>query len=482
MSNREPMLNKSKFIPNIRKFLFTCNTLLVIVIALAVTVVINLLAARFSYRLDLTQNQLYSLSEQSIQTIRELNKQTGRLKIYAFLPTGNPVCEPVEDLVKQYQKQGAKIDFEFIDPYKRPAEAQKYQIQDVQDLGTMVLVRGNKVIKLLPRELVKNPENDGEMPAFAGEQALTRTINKMLNAETKNFYFLQGHAEKEYARAKNYIAGEGYGVKTLDLAKQGVIPVDCAELIIAGPTRDLLSQETKTIGDYLDKGGRLMLFLDYGVKKALIPNINGLIKKWGIDIEDTLVVEFDPNRHAMSDNATIIPYYDSHEITNDLMRSRINSVVQASRALVKIKDYKGDAIASVILKSSSDSWAETNPLKAPQLDSYETKGPIPIGIVANRRSGADNNGAEGRLVVMGMSSFMDDTIISEGGNLNLFYNMSQWLLGQEDRITILPKQISSSKVTLTPAQGFTIQWIVLVIFPLLILVTGGVIWFRRRAR
>jgi ABC-type uncharacterized transport system involved in gliding motility auxiliary subunit len=476
------MVSKSNFIPNIRKFLFTCNTLLVVVIALAVTVVINLLAARFSYRLDLTQNQMYSISEQSIQTIRELNKQPNRLHIYAFVATGDPVREPMEDLIKLYLKKGAKIDFEFVDPYKRPAEAQKYQIQQVSDLGTMVLVQGAKVMKLLPRDLIKNPENYGEMPAFAGEQALTRTINKMLNVETKNLYFLQGHGEKELARAKNFIGGEGYGVKTLDLAKQGAIPADCAELIIAGPGRDLMGPEVQTIGDYLDKGGRMMLFLDYGVKKALIPNINGLIKKWGIDIEDSLVVEFGSNRIAESDYATIIPYYESHEITNGLMQGKINSLVQASRALVKIPDYKGDAIVSVILKSSTDSWAETSPMKVPVHDSYETKGPIPMGIVAYRRNGAKNNGAEGRLVVTGMSTFMDDRIVSQGGNLNLFYNMSQWLLGQEDRITILPKPIRDSRVTLTPAQGFWIQWITIIIFPVLILITGGIIWFRRRAR
>jgi ABC-type uncharacterized transport system involved in gliding motility auxiliary subunit len=480
--NSESMMKKSSPIPNISKFIFSCNTLLIVIIALAVTVVINLLATRFSYRLDLTKNQMYSLSEQSIQTIRELNKQPNRLKIYAFFQTGDGSRETVEDLVKQYQKRGAKIDFEFIDPYKRPAEAKKYQIQQVQDIGTMVLIQGNKVMKLLPQELIKNPEEYGGMPSFAGEQALTRTINKMLNVETKNLYLLQGHGEKEFARAKNYMAGEGYGVKTLDLAKQGAIPADCAELIIAGPDRDLLAQEVKLIEGYMDNGGRLMIFLDYGLKKAMIPNINGLIKKWGIDIEDSLVVEVDPNRHAMFDNATIIPYYRSHNITNDLMNGKINTILQANRALVKMADYQGDAIASVILESSPKSWAETNPQKVPSQDSFETKGPVPLGIVAHRRGGAEKNGTEGRLVVMGSSSFLQDGIISEGGNLNLFYNMTQWLLGQEDRISILPKEIDFTRVTLTPAQGQWIQLFVFIIFPALFLVAGGVIWFRRRAR
>jgi ABC-2 type transport system permease protein len=474
-SNRELIPNKSSIIPNVRKFVFSCNTLLIIIIALAVTVVINLLAARFSYRLDLTKNQMYSLSDLSVKTIRELNKQPNRMKIYAFFQTGDSSREPVEDLIKQYQKRGAKIDYEFIDPYKRPTEAKQYQIQE---LGTIVLVQGGKVMKILPQDLVKNPDYYGGMPSFAGEQVLTRTINKMLNAETKNIYLLQGHGEKEYARAKNYIAGEGYGVKTLDLAKEGAIPADCAELVIAGPQRDLLTQEAKLVEGYLDKGGRLMIFLDYSPKKALIPNLNSLIKQWGMDFQDSIVAEFDPTRHTLYDNATIIPSYKSHEITDDLMKNKINVILQVNRTLVKLSNYKGDAVVSVILESSANSWGETNPNKAPRYDSNETKGPIALGMVANRM----NNGAEGRLVVMGTSSFMDDSIISEGGNLNLFYNMTQWLLGQEDRISILPKQIDLTRVTITPAVGNRIRILVFIIYPLIILVTGAVIWFRRRAR
>ena len=473
------MESKSNLIPNIRKFIFSCNTLLIILIALAVTVVINLLAARFSYRLDLTQNKIYSLSEQSIQAIRELNKQPSRIKIYAFCQTGDPVRDVLRDLVKQYQKKGAKIDFEFIDPYKRSAEAQKYQIQQISDLRTMVLVMGGKVMKILPQELV---DFNGAKQAFAGEQALTRTIYKMLNAETKNLYFLEGHGEKELARAKSFIGSDGYGVKTLDLSKQGAMPADCAQLVIAGPTRDLLSQETKAIEDYLDKGGRLMIFLDYGVKKALIPNINGLIKKWGIDIEDNLVVEFGNNRIAANDFATIIPLYENHEITKDLINGKIISIVQGCRALVKMPNYKGDAVASVILKSSENSWAETDPMKMPVYNSNETKGPVPMGIVSKRRSGTGAGVVEGRLVVLGMSTFMNDMIVNQGGNLNLFYNMTQWLLGQEDRITIVPKTINNDQAHLTPAQGLGIRLFVMIIFPLLILVTGGIIWIRRRAR
>lgn len=474
-NNGEMIPNKTNLIPNIRKFIFSCNTLLIIIIALAVTVVVNLLAARFSYRLDLTKNQMYSLSDQSIKIIQALNKQPNRLKIYAFFRTGDGSREPVEDLIKQYQKNGAKLDYEFVDPYKNPTAAKQYQIQEI---GTMVFVQGGKVMKVLPQDLMKNPDYYGGLPSFVGEQVFTRTINKMLNAETKNIYFLQGHGEKEYARAKNYIAGEGYGVKTVDLAKEGAIPADCAQLVIAGPQRDLLSQEIKLIEGYLDKGGRLMIFVDYMPKKALIPNINGLIKKWGIDIEDSLVVETDQTRHTLFDNATFIPSYQSHEITNNLIKNKINTLLQVNRALIKIDGYQGDAVVSVILQSSDKSWAETNPQKVPRQDPSETKGPVPVGIVANRM----HNGAEGRLVVMGTSSFMDDHFVSEGGNLNLFYNMTQWLLGQEDQISILPKQIEFTKVNITPAMGKWVRIIVFVIYPLIILAIGGIIWFRRRAR
>jgi ABC-type uncharacterized transport system involved in gliding motility auxiliary subunit len=460
---------------DMRRIVFTSNALLLILIVVVLAVIVNLVAARFSYRLDTTKSKMYSLSDQSISALKELDKQKNELKIFGFYRTGEPNKVQVEDLLKEFKKRSDKISFKFSDPYKTPSEAKQYQ---VQELGTLVLTMGGKEMKILPRDLFEQQSENGPA-SFAGERALTRTIYKMIDADTKNIYLLQGHGEKDYPGAKNYITGEGYGVKALNLMKEGQIPADCSELIIAGPQGDLTAQEMKVIDDYMSQGGRLMVFLDFLPEKSRITNLIAFIQKWGVDAENSVVIETDQQRHTMFDYTTVVPTYQSHEITNKLQESNTSVLLPVNRALAKLKDYKGDASASVILESSPKSWAETNPRGQVKQDSNETKGPIPLGLAVTRPGAT---GKEGRLIVLGTSSFLENDFISQAGNLNLFFNMSSWLLGQEDRINIMPKQMDITRVTINPLQGNLIRWFVLLILPLILLATGGVIWFRRRAR
>lgn len=458
---------------DLRKVVFNCNAGLLVLIGLALLIVVNLLAARFSFRWDTTKNHQYSLSGQTIQILKELDRRPDQLMVYGFYRSGDrDQQETVRDLLREYQKKSAKISFQMIDPYKNPGKARQFHIQE---LGTLVVTSGVKELSILPGDMFQ--QSYYGPAAFSGEQALTRAISKILSADTKKLYLLQGHGEKEYQSARNYITGEGYEMASVNLMKDGKFPGDCAQLIIAGPQTDLSGPELKLIEDYLGRGGRLLLLLDYLPGKSRIPNIIKLINEWGIDVEDSMVVELE--RHALFDYTTIIPNYLEHAITAKLKSTNTNVVLPANRSLIKLKNYKGDAEVATILESSGKSWGETNPRGHVTQNPAETTGPIPLAIVSQR---PDKGGKESRMIVVGTATFLDDDFVSQAGNLNLFYNMTQWLLGQEDRISILPKQVDITRATLTAAQAGLIRWLVLVILPVLILGSGAVIWFRRRAR
>ena len=470
--------NNKIFNRDMRRFIFTCNAYIIILIVIAAAIILNLLAARLNFRLDLTANKLYSLSDVTIQTLKELDKQKEDLHIYGFYQKGQREQRMLEGLLKEYIRKSKKIKYEFLDPYKNRKEATEYQIQEP---GTLVVTLGNQKLHILPRDIFEKMYNRPD--AFYGEQALTRTINRLLNTKAKNLYFLQGHAEKDiynaYSRAQSYFTNEGYAVKPLNLMKEGTIPDDCNLLVIAGPQQDLLSPEIKTIEEYMSKGGRLMVFVDYLPQKAL-PNLKNFLNSWGIDYEDSMVIEME--RRSLFDPVTIFPNYLYHAITQKLMESNLNAVLPGNRALKKIESYKGDAQVNPILESSPNSWAEKNPRGKVKQDANETKGPITLGLAATRGSAADANKPESRLVVLGNSSFIDNNFVDQGANLNLFYNIAQWLMGQEERITIAPKQTVYTYININKAQASLIRWFTLLFLPFAILVTGAIIWSGRRRR
>ncbi|HEX3043282.1 MAG TPA: GldG family protein [Bacillota bacterium] len=476
MSQSEPVTAQKELKRNLQKFMFNTNTLIVILIVFALAVVINLLGARYSYRMDLTRNKMYSLSGQTIQALKELNKQPQTIKIYGFFATGDPNQGTVQDLLKQYQKVSNKITYEFIDPNRNPAQATKFQ---VQELSTLVLTMGDQQLKLTPTDLFQQSYTG--QGTFVGEQALSRSIYKMIDADVKNIYTLTGHGEKPYDQAQQYLKGQGFETKTVDLLKEGKFPADCSVLIIAGPQGDISSPEVKLLEDYLAQGGRLMVMLDFDAKKPALPNLKAFTRRFGIEVTDNLVVELE--RANMFDPTNIIPNYQSHAITDPLQQSNMNLIFPVDRALKKVDQTPSDLTVSVLLESSAKSWAETNPAgKGVKQDPGETKGPIPLAMAANRFYNYEGKQKEGRLIVIGTSMFLNSNFIGQAGNLNFLYNATQWLMGQEDRVSITPKQSDITQVTLTPIQGGLIRILVLIVLPVLILALGGFIWLRRRAR
>lgn len=475
-----------------RRLLYTCNTLLVILIVFAAGIIINLLAARYNWRYDTTRNKLYSLSEQTRQVLAALDDKGQSVEVIAFYQEGSSNERMVQQLLKEYKERSKNLSYRFIDPYKHPAEAKRYQIQQE---GTVLLLMGEEERKIFPSDIFSYSYYGQSQ--FYGEQAVTRALSKLLAGGEKHLYFLQGHGEgsinKEFYALHNYLTGEGYHVHEVNLPKEGAIPEDCDLLICAGPERDLLAEEEELIRSYLAQGGRAMFLLDYTGTK--LPRVLSILAEWGLEAEEAMVVELE--RRSLFDPTTVYPNYVQHEITKELEAKQVNLVFPANRALRENMGYAGEAQRYILLRSSNNSWAEKNPHGQVKQDDDETAGPISLAIAAQRKlenpekageqtaetEGAEEKeGTESRLLLVANSIFITNSYLEQGGNLNFFYNSVQWLLGEEDKITILPKQAELTQVSIPAREGVFIRWFSMGLLPLAILGLGGFIWIRRRKK
>ncbi len=110
-----------------RNFQLILNVILIIVI--------NLTAAAFSMRIDLTSNNTYSLSERSRETVSGLNE---KLKIKVFFSKDLPaehaaVFRYLKDILEEYSYYGNRnFSYEIIDEDKLEAQAKDYGITTVQ--------------------------------------------------------------------------------------------------------------------------------------------------------------------------------------------------------------------------------------------------------------------------------------------------------------------------------------------------------------
>ena len=136
-------------------------------------------------------------------------------------------------------------------------------------------------------------------------------------------------------------------------------------------------------------------------------------------------------------------------------------------------------IARSLARTSPESWAETDKKGVDERGKVEfqgekdRKGPISIATIVDLDFRQGNEAIKGSFVVYGDSDFIDNYHINLGGNKDLFLNTVSWLVGEENLISIGPKDIErGSFVVVTSGQAKLCFWLPLVVEPLLVLLIG----------
>ncbi|HMA53297.1 MAG TPA: Gldg family protein, partial [Acidobacteriota bacterium] len=108
-----------------RSLLYSGNTILVIVLVLAILGLANYFLSKHNLRADFTAARLHSLSDQSVTVLKALKTD---IAFKGFFREGNPGRAAMENLLKIYAYHSARISYEFIDPDKNPGLVKRYGI------------------------------------------------------------------------------------------------------------------------------------------------------------------------------------------------------------------------------------------------------------------------------------------------------------------------------------------------------------------
>lgn len=443
------------------------NSAVMILVVIGILGLINFIGKKHHKRIDLTSAKLYSLSDQSRKVVQGLK---GEVKILYF---DREPSQTLNDLMAEYKGvDSSKINFKTIDPQKDPGQAKQYGITRFKET---VVAYGDKT------EKVDSPQ----------EEAITNAILKVTREKNKVIYFLQGHNESDinnnqeatgYAVAKKAIENQNYEVKTLNLGQNPAIPDDCAVLVMAGPKVGLLPTEIPLIEKYVDAGGKVLLLQDPDTDAGM----GELLKKWKIGLENDIVVDSSGIGQllGMGPAAPLVASYESHAITKDL--SRTMTFFPLARSVKTVENPSSSFSSSILFKTSESSWGEKN-LKSGSArfdEGVDTKGPVPLGIVSTQTVSGDDKdkryGKEARVVVIGDSDFASNNYFQQQRNGDLFLNTVSWLAEDEDLISIRPKSQENRSVQLTRASSSVLFWMTLVLLPGGALVSGILVWLRRR--
>jgi ABC-type uncharacterized transport system involved in gliding motility auxiliary subunit len=453
------------------------NTAFGFVAFVGILVAIALIGQRHPLRVDLSESGRYTLSDQSKKILSGLK---GDISIKAFFQEGGRNREQTRDLLETYRYQSKKIRYEFIDPDRYPTVAKQYQIRSY---GTLVLEGFGKTQTVLT----------------ADEQSITNAIVRLSQEGEKVVYFLTGHGERDttdigkdgYATAKTAIEKEGFKVKSLNLLVEARIPEDAALVLIAGPQKPLLANETALLRQYLHQGGRIMVLLEPFADGGL----SDLLKSYGFSLAADIVVDPMSRVFGATPFMPVITEYGVHKITEGFT---VASIFPTARSVyTEEKSPPGVTLTELALTSPS-SWAETeyqaDSTKDLKFDEgKDKKGPVPLAAIAairdetggaeaqkKRASGEGSPGGEAQLAVFGDCDFASNTYFNLQGNGDLFLNAISFLGRQEDLISIQRPESGTAPLTLSRSQERILFWIGLFLMPLVVLAAGIVVFQMRR--
>lgn len=463
-----------------RQARYGSNALVLFLAFLGILIVINYLvydnADQLGWRWDLTEDKSRTLADETIETLESLPGVVQVKGFFTFRTASSQ--ETAQELLEDYQfhAQG-NLEYEFIDPEEDPFAAQEAGLEQGAADSVLVFTLG---------------ENTQKVTSFT-ESAFTNALIRLLNPEDKGAYFLVGHGERSLdtfgessiTSLKASLENKNYVVDTLSLLAGDVIPGDAQAIIIAGPLQPVTEEEMAIIADFVTAGGSLIVAIDPRINTEFgdlpDPVSEYLIDQWGVVLGENVVIDIGATRFFNSPLIGVSAAYAAHPISSDLNDRQLATVFPLARS-VTADDTPEGVTATALIFTSDNSWGETDiaSLEAgtPEADpAADMIGPITLAVAAENL----NTGA--RIVVFGDSEFFADAFANQFGNGDLMPNAVDWAAGQENLITLTPRETTTR--FLLPPQGYVINLLALgsiIVVPFGVLAAGVIVWIRRRRR
>lgn len=463
------------------------TTVVVIIIAVVINLCVNALPSKY-LSFDTTSNALYSISKETEELVGGLSQD---VTLYLIVQDGQEDAT-IERMLENYKDLSKHLHVEKVDPVEQPMFTSQYTQEQIYN-NSVIVVSGDKSRYVGYDKIYETSYSYDETgnyvqdASFNGEEVLTAAINYVTSEQTATAYVLTGHGEQNLPESlTSDLANQNIATQELRLLTEEGVPEDCKCLIIFGPTADISKKEIAKIETYLQNGGDMLLITD--CLNERLDNLCKMMETYGAKLVNGMVVEGDSAHYAQGYANYLLPSVESHEITAPLIEGKYYVMAPMAQGLLledAAVDEDGDSAitASPLLKTSAKAYSKVEGLEASKAEKedgdVETDDGFAVGaaITANLDNGETTN------IVWYTSTYIAseqvDTLVS-GGNSNLLTNTMGWLCEMEDAITIHAKALENQYLSLTAGQAGLWSMVMIFLIPLAFLITGVVIWAKRR--
>ncbi|MFC1860236.1 Gldg family protein [Chloroflexota bacterium] len=460
-----------------RRARFGVSSMVMASIFIGIILFANAISIGNYHRFDVTGLSQFTLTSKTQDILANLEAP---VEVVCFFVPSDPngTASYATSLLNAYQNYTDKISVRTVDPDEHPDEARQY---GMDYLYTLYSAYGLNDYQTLIFESQGQQRVVSSLQILSeAEHAFTSAILEVTGTVQKKVYFLTGHGEADissnYSYVEESLRDNLYKVGTLDLVATPQMPDDCATLVIAGAQEPLSSSELEIINQYLDEDGRLLVLLNPYPPQE----INQLLSPWEIKVEDGMVID---------ESSYVAPNKQSPRVPRTRSTFGLSGDIYfpESTAIIPVESTEESAISLIPLAyTSSDSWLERNyvPDAESEFDEgTDVKGPLVLAVLVSTvvadesREVTDENI---HLVVVGDSDFASNQHFNNGSNGDFFISAVNYLTIGQELIEIERKVLPFRRLVVGPEAMNFITYSSIALLPLLVLVAGGIIWWRRR--
>lgn len=480
------------------------TTLIVTIVFIAALVAVYAFVKSRNIRVDLTQVDTYSLTEDGRQAIAQLALEPNvpNIRVIAFYGSAQASLKDQATLLFDDYAQASnnKISYEYVDPDRNPVLASQYEVTRA---GTVVVV----------------PLDDSGQPIADQKQTLTTLTQENLSnailrvAASGDFraYFLQVDdgltLDDTGATGLSDVAGalrdqlnwKVEQISILDLAnpaseiKLNDPTADGEVLVIPGGSKPLTDEQLKFITDFVDQGGDLVIFAsplnaDGSPSLATAENLSAYLnEKFGVQFANDMVL--DATQQYQTAFSPVIGDFDNTGFITQqnaaLALSGIGTVFPTTHSIQVAPTLPGGVSVTELARSSENSYVKTDPGilasgDTTQADS-DPKGPFVVAATA------ENSQTGSRVVLFGSLYVPVNRFTSGDANYYLSVNSFIWATRFEEFFTQIPQLATPDRPQDQPIQvtsdvNRNINFVTVILMPFGVLAIGFLVWWNTRER
>lgn len=451
----------------------------VIVISTALVVLLNVLVLELPSKyttFDVTTNKLYSLTDETQTMVKALDED---INIYVLV-NEEQADELLATTLQTYEDLNSHIKVSYVDPAVNPKFFTQYTSASVT--YNSIIVEGSRRSKVIDYSNIYESEIDystytSTVTGYDGEGQLTSAISYVTTDDMPKIYMLEGHGEASLdASFLSVVEKENVDYETINLLNYDEVPKDAMCIVINAPSEDLSDDDTEKMLDYMKDGGNVLLISGYTGRE--LSNFNSLLDFYGVSVSRGLIIEGDKDYYYGRNPFYLLPDITYDDITASAYNSGSYVFVPEAQGLTVSE--REDTEATTLLSSSNDSYVRDDISGS---ESYEKQegdidGPFAIGVKCVKTLG---EGSSTAIIYSSQYLFTEgaDSMVA-GTNSKLFSGSLGSLVSHESSISIPIKSYEVSYLILTENQIILLSLLTVIVIPFAFLISGFVIWFRRR--